>query len=686
MQYNQTDSTNQIKPIDTDVTTWELPEGAIARLGQGSLLGIEFSNDGAYLSLTSEIGFWIYDTATLTPRVLWGTETGKMQVATFSYDARWIATGDIDGYLKVWDTQNGQCVTRIDWGSTRQHRKNVLHVHFSPDGQRLAASGFGHSAVYDWRTNPDTPIASFTVEDPTRDDYIKDGKIDDRYFPNALSSDGNLFAFVSSPDTITLSDINTGEQITRLTGHPAPVHSLRFSPCGQYLAGANLGATVQVWNIQNESLEIAPITYQGKQVKIAYTPDGILQVADIYKDKVIIWDASKQEKLDTFNCSGVASLHARFSNDASQFAIFYIDNKIQIWKAGMPSTRVLNFDSNGTAYSVEFTQDGSTLVSSHWKWVGKLFWNIDTRKTHRIFPSVTERPTLCRTVALSPCEELLATDAVEGNIKIWNIASETLVAELTGHKYVIAMKFAPTGKYLVSAGTEGELFVWNVANWKKQHSLQMPENELSKFPKGAIIARWEMGNIRVAFHPDGNRVAAISYNDKARIWDVESGEHLSTFPLPENMEDAPMYKGEPELIQLRKKSNQRLRRKGRLRSIAFSPCGTVLACGRENEVILWDTASLQIRMVICLAEASRKPCALTFSPCGGYLAVGSWWCGTEKIPIQLWEITAGECIHTFWGHYTDIQDLAFSPDGTLLASGSHDSTILLWDMKPFIGA
>lgn len=682
---NRKPITPTFRPIhDADVTTWKLPEGAIARLGQGTLNGIEFSNDGEYLCLASGIGFWIYDTETLTPRALWGTETGKMQVATFSYDARWIATGDIDGYLKVWDTQNGQCVAKIDWGSTRQ-RKNVLHVHFSPDGQRLAASGFGHSAVYEWRTNPDTPIASFTVEDPKRDDYIKDGKIDDRYFPNALSSDSNLFAFVSSPDTITLSDINTGEQIARLTGHPAPVHSLRFSPCGQYLAGANLGTTVQVWNIQNESLETAPITYQGKRVKIAYTPDGILRVADIYKGKVIIWDSSKQEKLNTFNCSGVASLRARFSNDASQFAIFYIDNKIQIWKAGTPSTRVLNFDSNGPAYSVEFLQDGTTLVSSHWGWVGKLFWNIATRKTHRIFPSVTERPTLRRTVALSPCEELLATDAVEGNIKIWDIASETLVAELTDHRHVIAMKFAPTGKYLVSAGTEGELFVWNVEHWKKQHSLQMPEKELSEFPKGAIVARWAMGDIRVAFHPDGNRVAAISYNDKARIWDVESGEHLSTLPLPENMEDAPMYKGESESIQLGKDPDKIPRvDKVLLRSIAFSPCGTVIACGRLYEVILWDAASSQIRMVISLSEACRLPCALAFSPCGGYLAVGSWWCGTEKVPIQLWEITTGECIHTYWGHYTDIQDLAFSPDGTLLASGGHDSTILLWDMKPFI--
>ena len=43
-------------------------------------------------------------------------------------------------------------------------------------------------------------------------------------------------------------------------------------------------------------------------------------------------------------------------------------------------------------------------------------------------------------------------------------------------------------------------------------------------------------------------------------------------------------------------------------------------------------------------------------------------------------------IATFSGHSSDIQDLAFSPDRTMLATGSYDKTILLWNLKPYIGA
>ena len=56
----------------------------------------------------------------------------------------------------------------------------------------------------------------------------------------------------------------------------------------------------------------------------------------------------------------------------------------------------------------------------------------------------------------------------------------------------------------------------------------------------------------------------------------------------------------------------------------------------------------------------------------------------EKMAIRLWDVATGEEITTFWGHPTDVQSLAFSPDNTLLASGSHDCTILLWDVKSFI--
>lgn len=666
-----------LRPVeDTDVTTWELPEGAIARLGQGSLLDVEFSPDGAYLTVSTKIGFWIYDTTTMAPRALWGTERGMFNVATFSHDMQWIATGDQDGIVKVWDTQNGQCVTRIDWDSTRNFN-SLLHLHFSQDGQYLAASGFARSAVYTWRTNTDVPIMSFTLENANRPDYLR-GYYSDRCFPILFSPVGNQLAYVSAIDTVTLLDVDTGECIAYLTEHAAPVHSVVFSPCGQYLVSANLDNEVQVWNIHNESPEMTPTTYEEDRIRLAYTPDGKLRIANIYEDKVEIWNVSQEEKLDTFNFHGTTTA-ARFSSDGTQFAIANTRGNLRVWKAGNPPTVTLFPEYKPSAYSVVFSQDSKTLLSSYWGTTGKVFWDVASRKAQRILPSLAERSSLQRTAALSPSDKLLAVETGDGNIKVWNIDSETLVTELTEHEsHVISFNFSPTGEYFVSAGTGGELFVWNVEYWEKRHSLEPDENE------GVEPAQWRMGDKRVAFHPDGKQVAAISHNDKARVWDVETGRHLVTLPLPENLDHSPPYRGEPQETQQAEDSKHQRHLDLILQAIAFSPCGTVIACGREDEVILWDTAASQMRMVIRLPKTARKPFALAFSPCSCYLAVGSWWCRTDNVPIQLWEVATGKNIHTFWGHASDVQDVVFSPDGTLLASGSFDGTILLWDMKPFI--
>ncbi|MDE0316929.1 MAG: WD40 repeat domain-containing protein [Candidatus Poribacteria bacterium] len=670
-----------LRPIDdTDVTTWELPDGAIARFGQGLRLDVEFSHDGAYLSVATKIGFWLYDMETLAPRALWGTERGMMNVATFSHDARWIATGDQDGILKVWDTQNGQCVARTDWGGT-ERRNVILHVQFSPDDQYIAASGFGHSAVYASNTELNAPIRNFKLENPKLSDYRKEGASNDRHFPIAFSPKSNLFAYVTSPETVTVSDINTGEDIAYLTGHTAPLHTLLFSPCGQYLASASLGATVQVWDIQNESLVMTPKTYEGNRVRLAYTPDETLRVADIYNDKVLMCDASQQKELDTFNTVGTTAEDACFSNDGSKFAIACWNHSIQIWKEDTSTTRSFFSGYGSVPYFVAFMQDNNTLVGGNWGSTGKIFWNVRNREVQRILPPKAKRSALRKSIALSPDDQLLAIDTGDNDIQIWHIETEELVAELTEHENLIfSLAYSPTGEYLVSGGLKDELYVWDVARWEKRHTLIGHTSSVEA----------------IAFHPNGNRFVTSSRDGTALLWNVETGEQISPLPLPETLEDASLYRGEPDEIErvidggnLQWKDNQHMQ------SIVFSPCGnwiagglgTWYADGLINEIRLWDTETLETRMIFLQPQGCIRPWALTFSPCGKYLVSGAWWkWGLDKAPIHLWEMSSGKNIHTFWGHASDVQDVVFSPDGMLLASGSFDGTVLVWDVKSIIGS
>ena len=67
--------------------------------------------------------------------------------------------------------------------------------------------------------------------------------------------------------------------------------------------------------------------------------------------------------------------------------------------------------------------------------------------------------------------------------------------------------------------------------------------------------------------------------------------------------------------------------------------------------------------------------SLVFSPDGKMLASGSW-----DHTIKLWDVVSGAELRTLKGHSDRVTSVAFSPDGKMLASGSWDHTIKLWDV------
>lgn len=689
---NKTALTPALRPLENiDVTKWKLPEEAIARLGRGGFIEMSFSPDGRYLAVATTIGCWLYDLSTLTPLTLFETERGMIQKIVFSRDAQWIATGNADGIVKVWDTQTLQCITKIDFKANALHFASALH--FSQDGQYLAMSSHRGSAIYSWRTNTDEPNLWFPIE-------AEDTK--GHRFPICFSPNGNLLAYVSSvfpQDTITISNIDTGEHITDFSC-PAPLgfhQGLVFSPCGQYLASAHRNGDVQVCNVHNGTSEIVHtvtgLTYvklapDATYVKLAYTPDGTLHVAEIHKGKVVLWDAVQHEKVDTLDF-GTRRTECCFSEDGTHFAAAN-SCEFRIWTAEKTDRVVPMPDAHINIVEwLRFSQKGKTLISGHRSVT--LDWSVTNYQLQRIFRPKTDGNTLARSSVLSPCEEFLAA-AVLGvphsndiAITVWHITSGSLIAELTGQeKPILQMVYSPTGDCLVSGSRSGGLYVWATHQWERRHELIGHTDEI-----GSTV-----------FHPDGKQLVTASNDKTAQVWNVENGEQVGSLPLDAILEDTSLYKGGPQEIQKFINWKQKMGTEQSTYvtvcpgSIKISPCGSHIAgkLSRErrwnkipHEIRIWDAATLETQMAILLPADASKTYRLAFSPCGRYLASGTWWKkGLEQMSINLWEVATGENVHTFWGHPTDIHDLAFSPDGELLASGSYDGTILLWDMKPYL--
>lgn len=516
------------------------------------------------------------------------------------------------------------------------HTATVVDVTFNPDGTRIATSSEDLS-VKIWETSSGKLLR-------TLDDLAAFSETID------FSPDGKLLATTGEAGSVILWAADTGEKLRSFTGHTGAVHDVAFSPDRVKLASASEDGTVVIWDIQSGrqllKLDLGQPTYS-----IAYSPDGALLVTGEHSGTAHVWDATIGQELLTLAGHNLMLRQAIFSPDGSYLATASQDGETKIWDASSGVELYTLSTNAGAVYDAAFSK------------------------------ACVDPPD----GPVADCGPRLATAYRDGTVKIWNVTpggnSETLVLPGFDGQYL------EPGRLYTNLISDSEMIgqTWDITSRATGEPLS--QTSFSGFPAPVVTG---------CVSPDMTRMATISQDGAAQLWDTSSGVRLNSFALTSHRAAINAADLSPDHLRLATASDdgtarvwditsgeELLNLSGHLEfvwDVAFSPDGNQLAtAGSDHTGRIWDAHTGELLLI--LAGHNLPVNVVAFSADGQKL-VSAGMDGTARI----WDSFSGKSLMTLDGHTATVVGAAFSPDGSRLVTGSYDGTVKVWDVSSGAGS
>jgi WD40 repeat protein len=301
--------------------------------------------------------------------------------------------------------------------------------------------------------------------------------------------------------------------------------------------------------------------------------------------------------------------------------------------------------------AVAFAPDGKTVAIAVYDHNAKVL-DVASGKVKVTLP----HPKEVRAVAFSPDGKLLATACWDGAIRVWDLASQTEKVTCEGHKdRIFTVQFSPDGKLLLSAGGNDGAELWDATTGKEKRTW----NHSDFFVRCAL------------FTPDGHWVLTGGYDGTVRLWNVETGEIRARFGgmggvdgLAYSTEARAMavctFAKSIQVIALNlheptEKDRERIR--------------ALLARLDDDAIGVREEACKELVQVGLIAEPELRRAA-NEAP-------------SPEVRMRA-RVVRQEILNQrgvlLKGHTEDVECVSFSRDGKLLASGSKDGTVRLWNV------
>ena len=501
-----------------------------------------------------------------------------------------LATNSTDGYIRLWDMQNYQCLWILKaYEMLHQSHIGMGNISYHPSSQLLVSAQsvykskhYNNIRLWDTKTGIELKVLEYEKIDPFTcisyspngaqlavsmrwnysTDYIylldsvsresqkilRDGHTNKitciQYNPNGLQ-----LASGSKDTTICLWDVKSGKKQWVLQWHSKSVSSVVFRSDGKQLASGSEDETICLWDVATGTKQRV-LQNSCKVRRLSYYLNGKLLTSN-GQHGIHFWEISSSNELMKEHSHLVKRLS--FRPDGLQFVFSQGDSlgngknfRIFIQEIMKRKPQFMLQGHQYPVVSVLYSPNGQQLASIDSFKI--ILWDVINGKEQRVLEHGSDYASI-HSLSYRPDGQQLASGGDDKTVRLWNMTTgkEHLMLQGGHTRNITCIDYSPDGKLLVSGGEDSNICLWNAGNGK-----------LLKVLTGHV------GYLTyLKFRPDGLQLASVEKygDDTIRLWNLTNYKCL-----------------------------QVLRGYRRITGLTYSPNGEYLASGDSAHfVYLWDT-------------------------------------------------------------------------------------------------
>jgi WD40 repeat protein/thiol-disulfide isomerase/thioredoxin len=595
----------------------------------------------------------------------------------YSPDGQIVVTDSLQDYLQVWDARDGKKLRRIGAGM-----EQVRDFAFSPDGTLIGALGY--------RSVPQRlkGVAQLTFVDVATGRLVRRAEWDFEKSERSLAfaPDGNTVATETDDGTLRLWDVATAKLLhqRRLGGQPN-FASIAFSPdAASHLLAIASDRAIHVWNTSNlRDARTFAIEGEDRPTGLAFSPDGMTLAAGIKTvgAEVLLWKVGDGSLLRRFKSRKSTSVcHVLFSPNGNLLAAVGFQGPVVLFDARSGEeldAHVKEFGLVSGAFDhdnpMAFSPDGRTLATLGGP-QALHFWDLATGKDRLATPEA--HLGAVHALTFPPDGKTVISGSDDRTVRIWNLATGRPTKTLSHNGPVWSLAVSADGVFLAAGlNFPKEVHLWNLKTSERLHTWPVASESL----RGVTLSG------------DGSSVIVALADGSFRCWDLLTGkERALAQPNLKGPLDAAVAATLPPVTHTTRLAA--FSRDGRSKAIVRTIPGRAikLASGEIRQdrssagsTIVWlDSQTGHVRREIEIPQSDVQ--RLAFSPDGQSIAVGYF--STLHPPargfICIVRLRDKRGLRTIESPCAWIDSLCFTPESKQIVAGLQDTSIVIWDVLP----